>query len=348
MNIGLAHNLFSTSRPFWDKGLKDEYARWKIINNLGTGGGQLDPSNFCPLSNFTVRSTSPRLFDAFLFSYELDLLEIRLHELDSVVDVFVIYESSCTFSGLNKPLVFDSKVKQRPEFVKFIHKIRNIKEDLTPEECVKRTHSGFSPEHSSRRNLFDAVREVGGARDGDLLHWSDLDEIPSLDSIRLLKECEFGDRIHLQLDTYLYSFEWRRWPDYVFRSTVSVLGRSISDSDIIKRFTYITDVMLGDAGWHCSWCLRSIDDILSKMHSYAHNDRLDHDPTSLTNRDKIKEKVCSGHDVFGYLPEAVDYAGLLAMMNPVPAHGISRLPLLLSQHPEKFRYLLPGGCGYLE
>ena len=34
-----------------------------------------------------------KVIDAFLFSGELDILEIRLNELDSVVDHFVIVES---------------------------------------------------------------------------------------------------------------------------------------------------------------------------------------------------------------------------------------------------------------
>jgi hypothetical protein len=36
-----------------------------------------------------------------------DMLELRLLELDSVVDLFVIAECPYTFSGLTKPLAFD-------------------------------------------------------------------------------------------------------------------------------------------------------------------------------------------------------------------------------------------------
>jgi beta-1,4-mannosyl-glycoprotein beta-1,4-N-acetylglucosaminyltransferase len=41
----------------------------------------------------------PRIFDCFTFFNELDLLEIRLHELAPVVDRFVIAESPVTFTG---------------------------------------------------------------------------------------------------------------------------------------------------------------------------------------------------------------------------------------------------------
>jgi beta-1,4-mannosyl-glycoprotein beta-1,4-N-acetylglucosaminyltransferase len=40
------------------------------------------------------------VFDAILFSNEMDMLEIRLRELYDVVDKFVIVESDHTFTGI--------------------------------------------------------------------------------------------------------------------------------------------------------------------------------------------------------------------------------------------------------
>ena len=45
-----------------------------------------------------------RVFDAFPFFNELEMLEIRLNVLDDVVDRFVLVESTLTFSGRPKPL----------------------------------------------------------------------------------------------------------------------------------------------------------------------------------------------------------------------------------------------------
>ena len=41
----------------------------------------------------------PRVYDAFLFFNELDLLEIRLKTLEDVVDQFVLVEGPETFRG---------------------------------------------------------------------------------------------------------------------------------------------------------------------------------------------------------------------------------------------------------
>lgn len=53
-------------------------------------------------------------------STELDLLEIRMNELDPVVDRFYIIESNATFTGLPKETFF---ALNRDRFVKFDKKI---------------------------------------------------------------------------------------------------------------------------------------------------------------------------------------------------------------------------------
>ena len=61
-----------------------------------------------------------KVYDCFTFFNELDLLEIRLNELDDVVDYFVLVESKRSFQ--NKPkecLYLDNKNR----FKKFNHKI---------------------------------------------------------------------------------------------------------------------------------------------------------------------------------------------------------------------------------
>ena len=50
-----------------------------------------------------------RVFDCVLYNGEIEVLEIRLHELDSVVDNFVIVESDLTFSGHPKLIYFEPK-----------------------------------------------------------------------------------------------------------------------------------------------------------------------------------------------------------------------------------------------
>ena len=46
------------------------------------------------------------VYDCFLFFNELELLEVRLNEMASFVDKFVIVEASETFRGAPKPFIF--------------------------------------------------------------------------------------------------------------------------------------------------------------------------------------------------------------------------------------------------
>ena len=57
------------------------------------------------------------------FFNELDVLEIRLAELDPVVDVFIIAEAAKTHSGEHKPLYFQ---ENRERFAPWLDKIRHI------------------------------------------------------------------------------------------------------------------------------------------------------------------------------------------------------------------------------
>jgi beta-1,4-mannosyl-glycoprotein beta-1,4-N-acetylglucosaminyltransferase len=62
-------------------------------------------------------------YDCFTFFNELDLLEIRLHELCRVVDTFVLVEAPWTFQGDTKPLFFDENKRR---FRRFLPQIRHI------------------------------------------------------------------------------------------------------------------------------------------------------------------------------------------------------------------------------
>lgn len=65
---------------------------------------------------------SRRIYDCFTFFNELDLLELRLNELASVVDYFVIAEATHTFTGKPKPLHFKENAARFEAFLpRIIH-----------------------------------------------------------------------------------------------------------------------------------------------------------------------------------------------------------------------------------
>jgi beta-1,4-mannosyl-glycoprotein beta-1,4-N-acetylglucosaminyltransferase len=110
----------------------------------------------------------PRLFDCFTFFNELDLLELRLLELDRLVHRFVLVEAPQTFTGLPKPLHFKLN---RDRFERFLPKIVHI----VLEEFPAGMASAWDREHHSRRGIMHGLAD---AAPDDLVLISDVDEIP--------------------------------------------------------------------------------------------------------------------------------------------------------------------------
>ena len=121
------------------------------------------------------------IYDTFMFFNELDLLEIRLNELDKVVDTFVLVESPFTYSGKAKPLYFQSNKKR---FSKFLHKINYVLiEDIGDISLLQDKVADYLPECSEylkreniQRNAI--MKGLTHAKADDIILISDLDEIP--------------------------------------------------------------------------------------------------------------------------------------------------------------------------
>ncbi len=118
----------------------------------------------------------PRIYDCFIFFNELDLLEIRLHELDAVVDRFVLCEATETFRGKPKRLVFEDN---RERFAPFLEKIEHVVVDDMPKG--RETESDYFRKERFQRNAL--ARGLGDAKPDDLVILSDIDEIPRASAV---------------------------------------------------------------------------------------------------------------------------------------------------------------------
>lgn len=109
--------LSYATRPLWDTADGPKI----IIPHYYAFGMKMD-SHACQLHGWTQRDgqKTVKLLDAILMSTELDLLEIRMNELDTIVDNFLIIESNGTFTGLPKETYF---ANNRARFSKFEKKI---------------------------------------------------------------------------------------------------------------------------------------------------------------------------------------------------------------------------------
>ncbi len=108
------------------------------------------------------------VYDCIPFFNELDILKLRLHILDPIVDKFIIEEATVTFSGEPKELCFE---KNRELFAEFLPKIEYIVVDNSPVNTTTHLRDKF------QKNAL--VKGLKDATDEDVIILSDVDEIPN-------------------------------------------------------------------------------------------------------------------------------------------------------------------------
>lgn len=116
-----------------------------------------------------------KVFDIVPFYDETDLLEIRLHELNPVVDVFIIGEAAETFGGEPKPFNLAPLLETR--FAAFRDKIRYMPIFQVHPPCTDRASGRLREAY--QRNLMTHSLNIQAPAINDIVLFSDLDEIPS-------------------------------------------------------------------------------------------------------------------------------------------------------------------------
>ena len=137
-------------------------------------------------------STS-KLYDCFLFNNELDLLELRLTELYSSVNYFVICECAVTFSGEPKPLYY---LLNQARFVSFKDKIKHFIIPNPPAEAYTVNPINKDKKTSQFWQRNQMALAIQATKENDLILISDVDEIPRARVLaRVVKLCSFAKTI---------------------------------------------------------------------------------------------------------------------------------------------------------
>ena len=137
------------------------------------------------------------VFDCFTFFNEVELLKLRLKELDDVVDHFVLVESPTSFTGKPKPLYYQENAHLFQKFhSKIIHIVIDSFPELNGEEEIKLlTRFPHLKEDAEKKHWFregysrEAILQgLNGCKDSDVIIISDLDEIPRAEAVLRIKE----------------------------------------------------------------------------------------------------------------------------------------------------------------
>ena len=231
-----------------------------------------------------------KIFDCFLFNGEYDVLEIRLHELDSIVDHFIIVTSTLTFDG--QP-IRDRFNPRDPRIAAFASKFRVlIVTDMpeTDDPCVR---------EAWQRNA--VLRGVPDAEDNDLIIMSDVDEIPRASVIRNIVSDTGHSIFGFELNDFFFYVDYQNvsGPDSAMTSAVAARYDAICNGspnslrhDVRSRT--VPACIVPNAGWHFS-CLMNRAAVARKITAYSRQES--NTPTFFQRLD-VEDLVLRRADLF--------------------------------------------------
>lgn len=226
--------------------------------------------------------------DAFQFYNELDLLEIRLNTLDSLVDFFIISEAPVMFSGLEKPLFFNEH-KEEDRFEKFKHKIIHQIILDTPDEYTKLStdistnflhenvlrkviaHSHYPKSHAPYgRDSYQKeclIRSMGFLDAYDIVIIGDADEIPNPYSLKYIIDTFDENQVYnLRQKMFNYFLDIQKincseevWLGNMILSYKNFITKSMCEMKVRRD-----GIFVDDGGWHFSF-MGGYDGVLIKM-----------------------------------------------------------------------------------
>jgi beta-1,4-mannosyl-glycoprotein beta-1,4-N-acetylglucosaminyltransferase len=302
-----------------------------------TGDGYIaaeGPASLCHAYSWKPFRSSPKqprkVYDLLLLNTEIDMLTLRLHTLDPVVDYFVIVESPQTFTGLEKPLY----LHQMPDLHKFAHKI--IHHVLDP-DVVNSTRT-WDHEDAQRNAMYTAVFPYltgpQAPHKGDVLLVSDVDEIPRPATVALLKACNIPKRITLRSRFYYYGFQFlhrgEEWPHpqaTTYDPRAPILPADLRNGEGGSRLSRVGQTAeIANAAWHCSSCFRTIAEFLRKMESFSHTA---YNHAVFRNTSRIINRVSNGTDLWDRKGEEYDFV-----------EDNEDVPRYVMEHRKEWRWIL--------
>jgi len=225
------------------------------------------------------------IYDCFTFFKEFDVLDIRLHELDEVVDRFVLIEGTHTFSGRPKPLHFAENRHRAGAFSdRIIHIVVDDLETLS---------DPWEREHHQRNSILRGLTECSP---NDVVLISDVDEIPASEKIAQHADYEGVTVFFPRLYYYFLNCQ----ANTTYGGTCMLPYRLLNEHALSPQ-----DVRLGhigelpyqvekDCGWHFSYC-GSAKSIHEKIAAYSHQE---YNFPQYTNLRHILDCMAAGRDLF--------------------------------------------------
>jgi hypothetical protein len=254
-----------------------------------------------------------KVYDCFPFFNELDLLEIRLNELNTVVDYFVLVESTKSWQNKLKECVYENN---KDRFANFNHKIIRIE---VPPDMFSNMH--LRNEILSWNYIINGLTN---ANDDDIIILSALDEIPDSKLItNIIENNRFPICMNMGFYQYYLNTKFNVNGDLGWRGSYFNKFKNLDKSNL---FSFIesrkNDTILIDGGWHFTF-LGNEEQVYNKVQNYTHSEfnefSKDHYKNVISN---LKDPFDRNETIF------------------VCVEDLEKLPIYIQNNSEKFRKYL--------
>ena len=224
----------------------------------------------------------------------MELLTYRLNLLYTIVDFFVIVESTHTHTGKEKPLFFN---ENKNVFANFKDKIIHIIVDDFPHKYPSINISNddqWKNEGFQRNAISRGIDSIKNISDLDIITICDLDEIPDLATLNKIKSGNIVIDINsLQMDMYYYNLTTKyknKWVSSKIFSYRKYKELNMSCNQI--RSLNCSD--LPNGGWHLSY-FGDPSFIKNKIENFGHQEYNNNNYTDLA---KIKDRIKNHTDLY--------------------------------------------------
>lgn len=242
-----------------------------------------------------------KIVHGFTFFNEVDFLEYKMIEVGDVFDYFIIVEGNKTFSGDDKPFIFEQNIHR---YEKWLHKIVYVKVEDFPE-----TQNAWDRERHQRNCILRGLTSISlQLFDDDILILGDLDEIPDPKISHLMKTgvVHYPVSCHLRQHLYYYNFNCKSSSDYTtltyfeFKNLKKDLQR-MDLNDAMRQVMDRTDLVYG---WHLSF-FGGIKQIIQKLRAYSHHDEYpieNYTPEYIQQCINEQKNIFENLEGFSYIP----------------------------------------------
>ena len=231
------------------------------------------------------------IIDAFIFFNEEELVKLRLNYLNEVIDKFVIIEADHTHQGKKKEWNFEKLLKN--ELKEFSDKINYHKLEIDVDKISKKEGWIFENvkggktwkiENYQRNYIREACKNFSG---DDVVLISDLDEIPSVNKINLIKMSDQNKILPAGFEQSLFHLNCNYLNLEKWIGTIATTKKVIDkyEPQYLRNSRYKIST-IAQAGWSFS-SFGSTEKIHEKFDAFAHDEY---------NNEKFKSSIELSHN----------------------------------------------------